>query len=421
MAIQILKVNMASFSQIGHRNIRGSLRSSVGVLCGRQHTFSARRRRVNLATQAGRDYYNILGVGKSADKKEIKSAYRQKARKFHPDVNKEPDAADRFKEISEAYEVLQDDQKRQIYDTYGEEGLKGGMGGMGGMGGFTDPFEIFEAFFGGRGFGGMGAGFGGAGISQQPLRGENEEYDIVIEFMDAVFGCQRKIETSRLVTCQTCSGSGVKSGTQSTCTQCKGQGRMAQRLSTPLGELQQITTCPMCGGAGTTSEPCGTCGGDGRVRSKQKVEVSIPAGIDDGLRLRLAGEGSAGRRGGPPGDMFVQVRVKKHPQLERREYDIHSEVEISYTEAILGTNVTILTVDGEVDMKIPQGTQPGTTLKLAGRGVPKLGSRNQRGDQLVHVRVKIPEKISGEERELVEQLRQMSKPTTKVGVGRFKF
>eukprot|EP01024_Parvocaulis_polyphysoides_P042107 TRINITY_DN3858_c1_g2_i1.p1 TRINITY_DN3858_c1_g2~~TRINITY_DN3858_c1_g2_i1.p1 ORF type:complete len:421 (-),score=95.53 TRINITY_DN3858_c1_g2_i1:282-1544(-) len=390
-----------------------------------QQVASQRCRRIKLTTQAGKDYYNILGVGKNADKKDIKSAYRQKARKFHPDVNKAPNAAQQFKEISEAYEVLQDDQKRQIYDTYGEEGLKGGLGGMGGMGGagFSDPFEIFEAFFGGRGFGGMG-GFGGApgGMSQAPQRGENEEYDIVIDFMEAVFGCKKEIETSRLVTCDTCSGSGIKEGTQKTCPTCKGQGRLAQRMSTPLGELQQITTCPTCKGAGTISDPCRTCGGDGRVRSKKKVEVDIPAGIDNGNRLRLAGEGSAGLRGGPPGDMFVLVKVKKHPELTRQKEDIHCNVEISYLDAILGTSVTILTVDGNVEMKIPEGTQPGTVLKMGGRGVPYLGQRNKRGDQLVHIIVKIPTQTTREERQKMEELRDMMSKTTtrKSPFGAFK-
>eukprot|EP01023_Acetabularia_acetabulum_P028990 TRINITY_DN27382_c0_g2_i1.p1 TRINITY_DN27382_c0_g2~~TRINITY_DN27382_c0_g2_i1.p1 ORF type:complete len:417 (+),score=74.42 TRINITY_DN27382_c0_g2_i1:163-1413(+) len=391
----------------------------------RQQVITQRCRKIKLSIQAGKDYYNILGIGKSSDKKEIKSAYRQKARKFHPDVNKEPDAAQKFKEISEAYEVLQDDQKRQIYDTYGEEGLKGGLGGMGGMGGagFSDPFEIFESFFGGRGgFGGMGGGFGfSPGMSQQAQRGESDEYEVVIDFLEAVFGCKKTISTSRLVTCDTCAGQGSREGTQKTCATCKGQGRMAQRMSTPLGELQQITTCPSCKGQGTTSDPCATCGGDGRVRAQKKVEVDIPAGIDDGNRLRLAGEGNAGLRGGPSGDMYVQVRVRKDAVLTRQKEDIHCNVDISYLDAILGTSVTIPTVDGTVEMKIPEGTQPGTILKLGQRGVPILGQRNKRGDQLVHIIVKIPTSPSPQEKEKMEELRQMTKSEQKSPFGAFKF
>eukprot|EP01024_Parvocaulis_polyphysoides_P015714 TRINITY_DN16929_c1_g1_i1.p1 TRINITY_DN16929_c1_g1~~TRINITY_DN16929_c1_g1_i1.p1 ORF type:complete len:406 (+),score=61.69 TRINITY_DN16929_c1_g1_i1:38-1255(+) len=371
-------------------------------------------RRKTVKVVANKSYYDVLGVSQNAAKKDIKSAYRQKARKYHPDVNKSSDAVERFKEISEAYEVLQDDQKRQIYDTYGKEGLQGGMGGMSG---FSDPFDIFESFFSGMGMGGF-AGFDDETFSQQPEKGENEEYDLVINFMEAAFGCTKNIKCSRLVSCPQCEGSGTKAGTERICSSCNGQGRMQQRISTPLGELQQVTTCPVCLGQGKESQSCNKCSGDGRVRRSKNVDVQIPAGIDDGQRLRLAGEGSSGRRGGPPGDMFVKIRVTKHPKLERKGTNLHTEVEINYTEAILGGSVVVETIDGEVELRIPGGTQPGTTLKLGGKGIPKLGARNQRGDQLVHVRIKIPTQISQEERKLIQQLDGMSQvvaPKIKVG------
>ncbi|KAK9829535.1 hypothetical protein WJX72_006369 [[Myrmecia] bisecta] len=385
--------------------------------------------------RAESDYYDILGVKKGADKKEIKTAYRQKARKFHPDVNKDPGAEDMFKKISNAYEVLSDDNKRSIYDRYGEAGLnqgRGGMGGAAGAGDFSSAFDIFEQFFGG----GMG-GMGGRGAARsRAMPGEDERFDLQLDFLDAVFGCSKEIDVSRLETCGTCTGSGVKAGTTaSTCQTCGGSGQVVQVVRTPLGTFQQVGTCADCEGAGERSTPCGTCGGDGRVRKGKKISLRVPAGVDSGSRLRVRGEGNAGRRGGEPGDLYVFVTVKDHPQLRREGITVHSDVEVSYVDAILGTTVKVPTVDGLVDLRIPAGTQPGTTLVMAKRGVPRLGSTSVRGDhqvdvqvklptkisneerKLVHVQVKIPTKPSGEEKKLVERLRELQGPQGKKSKG----
>lgn len=349
----------------------------------------------------------MLGVSKNADKSEIKKAYRQKARKLHPDVNKEPGAEDQFKAVSNAYEVLSDDQKRGIYDRYGEAGLKGGMGGMGGgmggMGDFSSPFDIFESFFQGQGFGGMGARG-----RNRPQPGEDERYDLQLDFLEAVFGTSKELDVSRLEGCNTCSGSGTKPGTTATtCATCQGQGQVMTVARTPLGAFQQVSTCPECEGSGEKTTPCNTCGGDGRVRKSKKISVRVPAGVDNGSRLRVRGEGNAGRKGGETGDLYVFLTVRDHPDLRREGTTIHSDVSVSYVDAILGTNVKVTTVDGLVDLKIPGGTQPGTTLVMAKRGVPRLGQATSRGDHQVHVRVQIPQKLSSQERQLVEQLRDV--------------
>lgn len=369
---------------------------------------AARRKRYSVIVRADGDYYSVLGVSRDADKKAIKSAYRQLARKYHPDVNKDPGAEDRFKKIGEAYEVLSDDSKRQIYDRYGEAGLKGsaGFGGPGGPGvEFTNPFDIFESFFGGS----MGGFDQRARASRYgPMPGEDERVDLQVDFLDAVFGCQRDIEVDRAATCKTCDGSGMKPGTSpSTCPECGGSGQVVSAVRTPLGMFQSVSTCNRCQGSGQISTPCDTCGGDGVVAETKQISLKIPAGVDTGSRLRVRGEGSAGRRGGARGDLYVYINVKEHDQLRRDGTTIHSDVDISYVDAILGSQVRVLTVDGPVELKIPPGTQPGTTLLMAKRGVPKLGSPNQRGDHQVHVRVTIPKRLSGEEKELVGQLKQL--------------
>jgi molecular chaperone DnaJ len=374
--------------------------------------------RTGVVTFASRDFYQILGVDRNADKKTIKSAYRQLARKFHPDVNKEADAEAKFKDISAAYEVLADEEKKSIYDRFGEDGLKGGgMGaGFGGMGSdFQNPMDIFESFFGGSmggmgGMCGMGGMGGGARARNRPVQGDDRRHDIKLDFSDAVFGCQKEVEVSRLEKCGTCDGSGVKAGTTpSRCATCEGQGQVVQAVRTPLGIFQQVSTCPACGGVGETSTPCGTCSGDGRVRGTKKISLRVPPGVDEGSRLRVRGEGDAGKKGGPPGDLYVFITVKPHPELRREGTTIHSDKEISYIDAILGTTVQVTTVDGVVDLKVPAGTQPGTTLVMSKRGVPKLGASSARGDHLVHVKVKIPKSISAEEKELIEKLKGMYK------------
>jgi len=379
-----------------------------------------RARSAVLAVRADADYYSVLGVDRNADKKALKSAYRQLARKFHPDVNKDPGAEDKFKEISNAYEVLSDDQKRQIYDRYGEAGLKGAGAGGAGYGDFSNPFDIFESFFGG-GMGGMGGGMGGMGgmgsMRNRPVKGDDERYDLQLDFLEAVFGFNSEIDISRLVTCDTCSGSGVKPGTTaSTCARCGGSGNVVSQVRTPLGTFNQVATCPDCEGSGEVSTPCETCRGDGRKRASKKISLRVPPGVDTGSRLRVRGEGNAGRRGGEPGDIYVFISVKDHPKLRRDGVNIHSDVSISYVDAILGTTVEVLTVDGNVELKIPPGTQPDTTLLMAKRGVPRLGNSSIRGDHLVHVTVVIPSRPSKDEIKLVEQLRELSEKKSKTGI-----
>ena len=367
------------------------------------------------APSRAQDYYATLGISRGADKQEMKRAYRKLARKYHPDVNKEAGAEDKFKEISNAYEVLSDDQKRQIYDQFGEAGLKGGMGGAGGFGGqgdFSNPFDLFESFFGagaGGGFGGGMGGFGGARSRNAPTQGEDKRVELVIEFNEAVFGTDKEFEVVRLHTCDTCTGSGVKAGTTPrTCDQCQGQGQVITMARTPLGNFQQVQTCPKCGGEGVISTPCGTCGGDGRVRRGKRISLQVPAGVDTGSRLRVREEGDVGRKGGPPGNLVVYLRVRDDPELQRDGINIMSSVTVPYTDAILGTTVRVKTVDGQVELKIPAGTQPGTTLVMGKKGVPKLGNPSQRGDHNVTVNVTIPKRISDEEKALVEQLSTIS-------------
>ena len=336
------------------------------------------RRRTRVVTMAGRDYYDVLGVSRSADGKELKRAYRQLARKFHPDVNKEPDAEQKFKEISNAYEVLSDDQKKAIYDRFGEDGLKGGMGGMGGQ----------------------------RQARNRPTQGDDERYDLEIDFLEAVFGVEKELDTMRLENCDKCSGSGVKAGTKPvTCGTCGGQGQVVATVRTPLGNFQQVTGCQACGGTGQSSTPCPACSGDGRVRRSKKIQLRVPPGVDKGSRLRVRGEGNAGRRGGPPGDLYVFINVRDDPELKRFEnVNISSTATIPYTKAILGCTVKVRTVDGPVDLKIPPGVQPGSTLLMAKRGVPRLGNDSIRGDHYVTVKVTIPAKLGDDERALIEQL-----------------
>ncbi|XP_076925059.1 chaperone protein dnaJ A6, chloroplastic-like [Bidens hawaiensis] len=360
------------------------------------------RRGSSLIVRAESDFYSILGVSKNASKSEIKSAYRKLARSYHPDVNKEPGAEQKFKDISNAYEVLSDDEKRSIYDRYGEAGLKGA--GVGGTGDFSNPFDIFESLFD---MGGMG---GGRGSRNMATEGEDQGYNLVLDFKEAVFGCEKEIEITKLDTCKTCDGSGAKPGTTSSrCSSCGGQGQVISSARTPLGVFQQVSTCPSCDGSGEISTPCDTCKGDGRVRKSKKVSLKVPAGVDSGSRLRVRSEGNAGRKGGPPGDLFVMIDVLPDPVLKRDDVNILYTCKISYLDAILGTTVKVPTVDGTVDLKIPSGTQPGTTLVMAKKGVPLVNKGNKRGDQLVRVQVEIPKRVSGQEKKLIEELSNLKK------------
>lgn len=350
------------------------------------------------------DYYQTLGVTRDASKEEIKRAYRRLARKYHPDVNKEPGAEETFKEINRAYEVLSEPEIRQRYDQFGEAGVSGGAQGfdMGDMGGFAD---IFETIFGGFG-GGMGGGATSARRRSGPARGDDLRLDLKLTFQEAVFGGEKEIRIPHLESCTTCNGSGAKPGTKAkTCGTCNGAGQVRRATRTPFGSFAQVSACPTCNGSGEViEEKCESCGGAGRKQETKKLKITIPAGVDDGTRLRVSREGDAGLRGGPAGDLYVYLMVEADKNFVRDGINILSDLEISYLQAILGCRVTVNTVDGEAELTIPPGTQPNTVLTLENKGVPKLGNATIRGDHLFTVIVQIPTRFNSEERELLERL-----------------
>ena len=349
------------------------------------------------------DFYDLLGVNRDVDPDSLKQAYRRMARQYHPDINKDPGAEDRFKEIGRAYEVLSDPQTRARYDQFGEAGLGGAAGApdMGDMGGFAD---LFETFF--QGFGGPGGAGAGRPRRQGPQQGDDLRYDLTIDFEQAVFGQEQEIKIPHLETCDTCGGSGAKAGSgPTTCGTCGGAGQVRRATRTPFGSFTQVAECPNCGGTGQViSDPCGSCGGQGVKQVRKKLRINIPAGVDTGTRLRVTGEGNAGPRGGPSGDLYVFLTVRNHPRLQRDGLNIFSEVKVSYLQAILGDTIEVETVDGSKELDIPAGTQPGTVLTLPNLGIPKLGNPVARGDQRVTVTVDLPKRISDVERELLEQL-----------------
>jgi molecular chaperone DnaJ len=348
------------------------------------------------------DYYELLGVGRDVDADTLKRAYRRLARQYHPDVNKDPGAEDKFKEIGRAYEVLSDPQTRARYDQFGEAGLGGGgMPDMGDMGGFADLFETF--------FSGFGGGMGGAAAGPRrrgPRQGDDLRLDLNISFQEAIFGQEKEVQIRHLETCGTCQGSGAKPGSGPvSCSTCGGVGQVRRATRTPFGSFTQVAPCPSCEGSGQViADPCGACGGQGLQQVRKKLRINIPAGVDTGTRLRVAGEGNAGQRGGPEGDLYVFLTVQPHPQLRRDGTTIHSEVTLNYLQAILGDTIEVDTVDGQTQLEIPAGTQPGAVLTLQGKGVPKLGNPVARGNHQFTVKVQLPTKVSGEERELLEQL-----------------
>ncbi len=348
------------------------------------------------------DFYDLLGVSRDADADTLKRAYRRMARQYHPDINKEEGAEERFKEIGRAYEVLGDPQKRARYDQFGEAGLGGaaGMPDMGDMGGFADLFETFFSGFGGSG------GVGGRPQRRGPQQGDDLRYDLTVEFDQAVFGQEREIRIPHLETCNTCSGSGAKSGSGPTnCSTCGGAGQVRRATRTPFGSFTQVAECPNCGGTGQMiADPCGSCGGQGVNQVRKKLRINIPPGVDTGTRLRVSGEGNAGLRGGPSGDLYVFLKVKNHPKLRREGLTIYSEVNISYLQAILGDTIEVDTVDGPAELEIPIGTQPNATLILENKGIPKLGNPVARGNQCVSVNINLPTRISDEERKLLQGL-----------------
>ena len=346
-----------------------------------------------------RDYYEVLGVGRTAGQDEIKRAYRRMARQFHPDVNKSPDAESRFKEINEAYQVLSDREMRTRYDRFGHAGLEGtAFPDFTGMGGFGD---IFDDLF--RGFG-MG-GFRRARAGRRPQRGADLRYDLALTFQEAVFGCEKEIEVPRSETCSRCRGTGAEPGTQPLrCPECNGTGEVRRVQQSILGSFVSVTTCPRCNGAREiVTTPCSECRGRKRVRITRTLSVKIPAGVDDEMQIRLSGEGEPGVYGGPPGNLYVVAHVEPHPYFRRQNHDVLLELGINVAQAALGDEVTVPTLDGEEKLVISAGTQTGTVFRLRGRGVPYL-RRNGRGDQLIVIQVVVPTELTEEQRELFQQM-----------------
>ncbi len=354
-----------------------------------------------------RDYYEILGVARGADKEEIKQAYRRLARKYHPDVNKETGGEERFKEINLAYEVLSEPETRERYDRFGEAGVgsAAGAGGfdVGDMGGFAD---IFESFFNGFSGGAPGGQQQTARRRGGPVRGDDLRLDLKLDFREAVFGGEKEIRISHLETCTNCSGSGAKPGTRPrTCSTCSGAGQVRRATRTPFGSFTQVSVCPTCNGTGqVVEEKCEVCSGDGQRQETKKLKITIPAGVDNGTRLRVSEAGDAGQRNGPPGDLYVYLFINEDAEFQREGINVLSEIKVSYLQAILGSRIEINTVDGTEELTIPPGTQPNTVLTLESRGVPKLGNPVSRGDHLITISVDIPVRISVEERELLEKL-----------------
>jgi molecular chaperone DnaJ len=350
-----------------------------------------------------RDFYVILGVERTASDAEIKRAFRKLAQQWHPDVNTEPEAQERFKEVNEAYQILSDPERRSRYDTFGRAGVDGpgaGAAGFEGFGGFSD---IFDAFFGG----------GGAAASARrgrPQPGADLRYDLRITFEEAVKGTVKEIEFTALQRCETCHGSGAAPGTEpTTCPQCNGRGEVRSVRQTMLGQMVNVSACPRCHGEGKIIETrCQVCQGEGRTERKRALRVAIPAGIDEGHQIRLSNEGEVGPRGGPPGSLYVAVHVQPHPSLTREGTELFYDAAISIAQAALGTRITVPTVDGEEEIEIKAGTQPNTEIRLRGKGVPHLRRAGQRGDLHVMVDVVVPTKLSKKARELLAAYAQES-------------
>ena len=351
------------------------------------------------------DYYEILGVDKNASKDELKSAFRKMARQWHPDIKKAPEAEAKFKELGKAYETLMDDDKRATYDRYGEDGLNNaGFNTQGPFAnGFGDLEEVFSSFFGG--------GFGGFGGSRRrdpnaPQRGDDLRLDIELDFKDAVFGVNKEIKIDHLETCRTCGGTGAKAGSKpQTCQTCGGQARVQQTTRTVLGHFTQIVTCPNCHGKGTViSDPCPDCRGEGRKEVEKKLDVKIPAGVDNGSKMRLSHEGDAGKNGGVAGDLYIVIHVKASDYYRRDGINVFTKLELNPAQAVLGDNVIIETLDGEKEISIPAGIQHGEVVKIKNAGVPNISKPSIRGEHVVVMSIKTPTHISNEEKMLYQKL-----------------
>lgn len=363
-----------------------------------------------------RDYYEVLGVSKSASKDEIKKAYRKLSKKYHPDINKEEGADEKFKEITEAYDVLSDEQKRAQYDQFGHTDPNQGFGGFGGggdFGGFGGFEDIFSTFFG-----------GGGGSRRRdpnaPRQGADLQYTMSLNFEDAVFGKETEIEIPREENCDTCNGTGAKEGTKAeTCSHCHGSGQLNIEQNTPFGKIVNRRVCNYCDGTGQEiKHKCSTCGGTGRVKKRRKIALKIPAGIDDGQQLRVAGQGEPGVNGGPAGDLYVVFHIRSHEYFERDGDDVYCEMPLTFVQAALGDEIEVPTLHGKVKLKIPAGTQTGTKFRLRGKGVPNVRGRGI-GDQHIIVKLITPTKLSERQKQLLQEFAEVSGPMPKEEEGFF--
>ncbi len=349
-----------------------------------------------------RDYYEVLGVERNASDDDIKRAFRKLAKQYHPDVNDgDKDSEAKFKEVNEAYEVLSDGEKRSRYDQFGHAGTQPGAGFDGGFnqyGGFGDIGDIFDMFTGGM--------FGGRQASRRngPQAGSDLQYDLSLSFEEAAFGVEREITFQREDNCDTCGGTGAKPGTnRKTCTTCKGRGQVSSNVRTPLGMMSTSRPCPDCHGEGTILEsPCLDCSGHGHVRKRRTLKVKVPAGIDNDQRISIRGEGEAGTRGGPHGDLYVRISVRPHKLFQREGFHLRMEMPITFTQAALGDKVDVPTLEGPVTFTIPEGTQPETTFRLEGRGIQRLQGRGK-GDLFVKVKLEVPQKLDTKQKDLLKQ------------------
>ncbi|CAH2053439.1 unnamed protein product [Thlaspi arvense] len=375
-----------------------------------------RRRGVTMA--AGTDHYSTLNVDRNASLQDIKSAYRKLARKYHPDMNKNPGAEDKFKQISAAYEVLSDEEKRSAYDRFGEAGLEENFNGSQDTSEGVDPFDLYSAFFGGSDgfFGGMGES-GGMGFDFMNKRSLDLDirYDMRLSFEESVFGVKREIEVSYLETCDGCGGTGARSSDAvKQCSNCGGKGRVMNTQRTPFGIMSQVSTCSKCGGDGKIiTDKCRKCTGNGRLRSMKKMDVVVPPGVSDRATMRIQGEGNVDKRSGRAGDLFIVLQVDEKRGIRREGLNLYSKISIDFTDAILGAITKVVeTVEGTMDLRIPPGTQPGDTLKLYRKGVPDTDRPSVRGDHCFVVKVSIPKNLSERERKLVEEFSSLRRSSS---------
>ena len=363
-----------------------------------------------------RDYYEVLGVSRNVTQDDLKRAFRKLAMQYHPDRNPDdPQAAERFKECSEAYEVLSDPDKRRSYDLFGHAGVSPGAGAGAGFGGF-EGFgfgDIFDTFFGGAG--------GASRTRRRSTRGEDLRYDLTISFEEAFTGVDQTLDLPRLVGCPTCSGSGAQPGTGTeTCAACGGAGQVRRQTQSIFGAVINVSTCPSCGGEGRIlRSPCLECRGQGRVQKQRRLRVRIPAGVDTGSQVRIVGEGEAGFRGGPPGDLYIVVRVRPHPQLRRQEQDVIYDLRVNMVQAAIGDTIEVPTLDGPTEITIPPGTQYGQTFRLQDKGMPSTRT-GRRGDQFVTIQVVVPKDLNAEQKALLRKVGGLTGKPEKVSKGFFE-